>query len=327
MMIGLNYFCDPLLQASSLGCLLLGASCGLIGTLLLLRQACLIGETLSHASYPGLMLSALIISSFDLNFFDDSTISHVDLILLLGALISSSLGFYLYSLMTRSRISSDAALGWILASFLGIGVLMASRLQFITPRLYQRSQAFLYGQAATLTMVHVKLLTLEFILILGTFFFGYRSLLCTHFDLPFAKTQKMQHPLFQIWLYALTNALIVSGIRTGGVLVIAAILVAPAVASRAFSTSVKQMAIGAALIGAFSSFIGHVASVEVELFLHDKSVDTIFFPTGPSIAIVACLLALLFRLLTPRTGVVYMVWQRRKRTGELLKALNEQRKP
>lgn len=53
---------------------------------------------------------------------------------------------------------------------MGLGVVFASRIQFTHPLWYQQSQVFIYGQAATMTDVHIyiygalSLLTIAFIL-------------------------------------------------------------------------------------------------------------------------------------------------------------------
>ena len=45
----------------------------------------------------------------------------------------------------------------VLSIFLGVGVVLASRIQFTHPLWYQQSQVFIYGQAATMTDSHIAI--------------------------------------------------------------------------------------------------------------------------------------------------------------------------
>lgn len=283
------------------------------------------GETLSHASYPGLMLSALFLAYGPRNAILGPHRLIIDAVILFGALLTSSLGLYLYSRMRQWRIYSDAALGWILASFLGIGVLIASRLQFAAPTLYQRVQTFLYGQASTLAWVHVQLFFILFLVIIISFWLGYRLLLSTHFDREFAKANDLYRPLFQAWIHILTSSLVVTGIRAGGVLVMAALLVAPAVAGRTMANSMAQMGFWALIVGALCGLLGNILSMELETWAHSIGFEGVtLLPTGPAIALVACTLAVAIRLFWPNRGIAYKLISQRAQKKMLLKMLQRQ---
>ena len=51
------YFTDAVLRAPTIGCMLMCFSAALIGVVVVLRKQSLIGEALSHAAYPGVVLT------------------------------------------------------------------------------------------------------------------------------------------------------------------------------------------------------------------------------------------------------------------------------
>lgn len=306
-----EYFTDPLIRASSLGTLFLGASSGLIGGLLILRRASLMAETMSHASYPGLMLGVLVLASFGYNVRDVNSLWQIDAMAFVGAACGAMLGLGFYSWLLRLRVPNDSALCWVLSSFLGLGVLMASRLQFMAPRLYQRAQSFLYGQASTLVDWHVVFFAGLWLVTLISVWLFFRAFLVAHFDPTFAKTQHYYPRALRVWLHLLTIALMVTGIRGGGVLVMSALLVAPAITARLLTYRLSYMLVLSMLLGALTAFVGNAASLEVDFSYMDAHEPGIL-PTGPSIALVGCAMAWIACFFAPQQGVIAKLWRRQK---------------
>ncbi|HMO66318.1 MAG TPA: metal ABC transporter permease, partial [Verrucomicrobiota bacterium] len=50
---------DPAVRAALLGAVLLGVSCGLLGSLIVVRRLALVGDALSHAVLPGVAVGFL----------------------------------------------------------------------------------------------------------------------------------------------------------------------------------------------------------------------------------------------------------------------------
>ena len=59
-----DFFTDPVLRAPTLGSMLMCLSSSLVGVLVVIRKRSLLGEALSHAAYPGVVLSAWIFALF-----------------------------------------------------------------------------------------------------------------------------------------------------------------------------------------------------------------------------------------------------------------------
>src|SRR5271169_5906084 len=56
----MSMFFDPISRASSVAAILIGISCSLLGCLLIVGRRALLAETITHASYPAVLLGLLI---------------------------------------------------------------------------------------------------------------------------------------------------------------------------------------------------------------------------------------------------------------------------
>ena len=142
----IDLFLDPSFRASTLGTIFMCIAAALIGVLSFVKRRSLIGETLSHATYPGVILAALIAAPFCAVGDAPSTF----ILLAVASLCALAGALSIRLLEKKLRLHADAALCFVLASFLGLGVLLASRIQFTHPVWYKYTQTFLYGQAATI---------------------------------------------------------------------------------------------------------------------------------------------------------------------------------
>ena len=56
----INYFTDPVLKAPTIGSMLMCFIAAFVGTFSVLKKRSLVGEAISHASYPGVICSLLL---------------------------------------------------------------------------------------------------------------------------------------------------------------------------------------------------------------------------------------------------------------------------
>lgn len=290
-----HYFTDPVLQAPTIGSMLMCLSSALVGVIVFLRKRSLLGEALSHAAYPGVVLSVLFMAVF----FPESS-DGVALAILVGAFITSLLGLWVIEKMERKfKVKSDAALCFVLSVFFGVGVLVASRIQFSHALWYKTVQIFLYGQAATMINIHVAIYGVLALVLVISLFLLYRQIQMTIFDRDFSKTVGLAISWIDTLLFLLLVFAIVIGIRSVGVVLMAGMLIAPAVAARQFSNRFWIVLIWAAIIGAFSGFLGNYLSVEMPAWGNWK----FSLPTGPMILLVAAAICILALLFAPQNGL------------------------
>lgn len=313
-----SYFVDPLLRAPTLGSMLMGIASSLVGVVLVLNKRSLLGEALSHAAYPGVVLGVAALATFFPKLDELMGIA-----ILLGAFLSAWAGLWLIGWMQRrGGVASDAALCFVLASFFGVASLLGSHMQHVLPVWYRQIQSFLYGQAATMTDIHILIYGVLALLIIGIFTLFYRPIEAMLFDRSFAKSVGVRVVRMERLLSALLILSVVVGIRSVGVVLMSGMLIAPAVAARAWTHRLSVLLCLSSCFGAVSAFVGNVLSNELPRWTSQTS----SLPTGPVILLSAVILCLLSLCLSPRGGVLFRyvrMWRFRLqcRVENILKAL------
>ncbi len=286
--------------------MLMGLVASLVGVLVYVRKRALIGETLSHAAYPGIVLGV----SFFSVFFDNHPITF-PLVLFFGAFVSGMLGLWLVHFLEKKfSLNSDTALCFVLSTFLGIGVLIASRLQFSEPVWYQKVGALLYGQTATMLWVHVYIYAILCALILVFILLNHSALKIVNFDLGFAKMNRFAIKRLEGATIVLIVLAIVVGIRTVGVVLMAGMLIAPAVSARQYANKFWQMFVFSSLFGIGIGFFGLVLSVNGSIWLSQKYGEKLALPAGPVIILLAVLVTLFTLVFSFKRGLIIRVIRR-----------------
>jgi manganese/zinc/iron transport system permease protein len=283
-----DFFTDPVLRAPILGSMLMCFSTGLIGCLVFLQKRSLVGEALSHASYPGVVLGALIAAAI--------SPGSIALGILIGAFLVGLVGLLAIDQMEkRLNISSDAALCLVLSLFFGIGVLLISSLQVSHALLFRKIQIFLFGQAATMIDVHIVLYGGLTLVMITSVVILFRLLEILHFDPEFAKTVGMRTKVIHGITYLLLMVAIVIGMRSVGVILLSAMLIAPAAAARQWTSNLSSFFGLAGIFGMLAGFLGNVFSISV-------GGPDLSLPTGPMIVLSSTAICLFSLLFAPERG-------------------------
>lgn len=296
-----DYFTDPILRGPTLGCMFMCVAASLMGVVVFLKKQSLLGEALSHAAYPGVVIGMGVAAFLGAGLDEVSF-----LFAMAGALLFSAFGLKAIDwLEKKRRVPSDAALCFMLSSFFGLGILSLSWLQGAYPASARQMQLYLYGQAATMTDLHIAVnggLALLVILFLAAVF---RPLQAILFDEAFAKTSAIASRFLSRALFFLLLLSIVVSIRSVGVILMSGMLIAPVVAARQFTNRLGVLFLLAAVFGALSGFLGNWASsggsdALAELFPGRR----LSLPTGPMIVLIGAFFSFLALLFAPKRGVV-----------------------
>jgi manganese/zinc/iron transport system permease protein len=296
-----KYFLDPIYSAPTIGCLLVCVGISFVGVVAFLRSRSLVGESLAHASYPGILLGMLLASYFD----SANSLLNSVVCVVFGGVIFALLGLFLIGkLQSWYRVPSDSALCFVLSSFFGFGVLLASSMQYFATSSYQKSQAYLYGHAATMTYQTLPLYGVLTLLIISQVILFYKEIKILCFDSNFAASVGLNLKIVDTILAFLLAFSIVLGMRSVGLVMVSAMLIAPAIAARQFTDRLSRLFWLSAFFGALSGFFGNVLSVESSLYFSHENYS-LSFPTGPMIVLVSCILCLFSLLFAPKRGVVF----------------------
>lgn len=291
----MEYFFDPIFRAPMFGSIFICIATALIGVFTLLKKQSLLGESLSHTTYPGVMLGAVLSSATLLH---DAFLPTV--ITLFFAFLSAVIGLRLIHWLTnKANVRKDAALCFVLSLFFGIGVVIASRIQITNALLYQKMQTYFYGQAATLNDLHILLYFTITALLIGFIWYAYHIIQVSLFDQKYAKQIGVHQNLIESILFAFLVLSIVMGIRSVGIVLISGMLIAPALAAKQFTSRLSTLFIGSGAIGALSAVLGNLFSYKLSNYLEHG-----YFPTGPSIVLVSIAIAVASLVFSPSKGLL-----------------------
>ena len=274
-------------QMVLLGTALLGLASGIAGTFAVLRKESLIGDGLSHAALPGVVIAFLLTGIKDIE------------ILIAGAALSSITAAWLITItVENSKIKFDGALATILSAFFGLGMVLLTYVQSLNNAGQAGLSKFIFGQAATILARDVYITSAAALIIIVLTALFWKELKLISFDVEYAKT--LQIPVtFTLILYrSLLIMTIIIGIQSVGAILISSLLIAPAVGARQWTNKLGTMCILAGLFGMISAIGGTIWSTSVPKL-----------PTGPAIIVILSILVLLSLIFAPNRG---MLWQFRK---------------
>lgn len=256
---------DPALRTVMLGTATLGFVSGCLGTFAVLRRQSLLGDAVSHAALPGVVLAFLL--------FGRSPV-----VLLIGAAASGLTAMLLVSGVTRfSRVPFDSALAGALAVFFGAGLMLKSLSQGTGAAGIDR---YLFGQAATLLPRDIWVIAGAGALALTLLGLFWKELKLLTFDRDFAAGLGLPVVALDILLTGLLVLSIVIGLESVGVVLMSALVVAPAAAARQWTDRLGVMTLLAGLFGALAGAGGSALS-------HRLSAVGRTVPTGPTIVLCA----------------------------------------
>jgi ABC-type Mn2+/Zn2+ transport system permease subunit/Mn-dependent DtxR family transcriptional regulator len=283
---------DEAVRYALAGSMLLGITCGILGSFLVVRKMALVGDALSHAVLPGVALGFLWNMSKD------------PVAIFIGATIAGLLGTTVVHLIQRTtRLKEDTALGLVLASFFAVGICLVTMIQRLPTGGKSGIDKFMFGQAAAISAGDVKLMAVVTALVIVVICLFYKEFLVTSFDPGFGRVSGLPAQLFHYGLMLLLAFAVVIALQAVGVVLVSAMLITPAAAAYLLTDRMSRMLWLAALFGLVSGAVGSFLS-----FLGNN------LPTGPFMVLAASLVFGLAFFFGPRHGVVVRWWQQRSRS-------------
>ena len=281
----------------ALGTGLLGATSGILGSFAVLRNQSLLGDAISHAALPGIVLAYLF------------TGEKSSFVLLSGAIVCGILGSYFVNdIVKNSRLKTDTALGIILSVFFGVGMMLLTYAQSLEDANQAGLDKYLFGQASTLMQKDVLLMLgflIPSLLLVFTFWNEIKIFL---FDAEYAQTLDIPVHQINLMLTLLIVIIIVMGLQTVGVVLMSSLLLAPAAAARQWTNSLSKMLGIAAIIGAFSGVFGsYISATESNL------------PTGPVVVLIVSLIVFISLLFAPQRGLIAKYFANKEKQKQYIK--------
>lgn len=281
---------DYTFQTVALGSALLGLISGVLGSFAVLRKQSLLGDGVSHSALSGVVVAFLLLGS-------KSTEA-----LLLGALVSGLLAtLFIISIIRHTRVKFDSALALVMSVFFGLGLVLLTYVQKIPNSNQAGLKRFIFGQASALMQRDIFLMAICGAVLLLLVILFWKEFKLFTFDSDFAQSLGFSPKKLNLLLSFMIVLAIIIGLQTIGVILMSAMLIAPAVAARQWTNKLWMMVLLSAVFGATSGIAGTaVSSLMAKL------------PTGPAIVVCVSLIVMVSILFAPGRGILQRLYRRRK---------------
>jgi manganese/zinc/iron transport system permease protein len=264
----------PLLAA-----LLAGGVCGLLGSFLVLRREALLGDAITHAVLPGIVLGFAVSGA------------RSGLPVLLGAGLAAMLAAWLIGqLRTRARMEGGAATGIVFTGFFALGLVL---LEVTGARsvdldvdcvLFGQMETLLWPEATGLSSlidpVALAALPHGLWLLLGVAALAgltvaalWRPLKLLCFDADYAAALGLPVRRLEAALNLLVAAAAVAAFEAVGSILVVALLVAPAAAMRLLTRRYLSQVLGGAALGSGVAVLGYVLAGPLPMALGGVTVN------------------------------------------------------
>ncbi len=264
---------------------LVGAVCAVLSCFITLKGWSLMGDAVSHAVLPGVVLAYLLNLPFVIGAF------------VFGLLSVGAIGF----IQSRSRVKEDTVIGVVFTALFSLGLVMISRVSSDV-----HLSHILFGDVLGISDADLWQTVIAGAVALGTILILRRDLLLYVFDATHARSIGLNTGLLYGALLVILALTIVSALQTVGVILVVAMLITPGATAYLLTDRFSRMMILAVTAGVLSSLIGTYASY----FLDGA--------TGACIVLTQSLLFGLAFLFAPKHGqLARRRQQQRERQAEL----------
>ena len=244
-----------------------GALCAVIGVYVVLRGMSFIGAGIAHASFGGVALGFVT----GLNPFFTA--------ILFCTGVAWGIGF----ISETRRIREDTAVGVFFASTMAFGVLLIGFLKGYNVDLF----GYIFGNILAVTTFDVWASIVLAILVIGVVVFLFKEFLFLTFDSEAAQVAGLPVRFLNYLMLTLISLTVVMSIKAVGIVLVSALIVAPAAAANQLTDDFKQMMLLAALLGVASTWIGLILSSLLDI------------ASGATIVITATIIFFLCSLFSP----------------------------
>jgi zinc transport system permease protein len=255
-MLALSY---AFIQKALICGILIALSSSILGVFLVLRKLSLVSDGLSHVSFAAIAL-ALVLGLNPL-------MISIPLVMLAASLI--------VFMSEKAYIYTDSAIGLIASISIAAGVMIIS----ISGGLNLDVYGYLFGSILAVTYLEIIFAAVLAVLVVTIVIFQKNEWLLITFDSDFARIKKI-NVIFNNTVFTLIQSLvIVVGIKIVGALLMASLIIFPAVTALQISKSFNKMFVFSACIS--------IASVIAGIFLS-------FSFNAPTGSLIVCVNAVIF---------------------------------
>jgi manganese/iron transport system permease protein len=270
----LGFFLDPLaygfMQRGLVAAILVGVVCAVMGAFVVLRGLAFIGDAVSHAAFPGLVIAYML----GIPLYIGGAVAAVGTALAIGAVAR------------RGALRFDTAVGVLFAGTFAFGILLFSTIQGYVADLF----SYLLGNVLGITSADVVQIAILGGIVLLVVAILRKELLYASFDPSGAAASGLPVVTLDYLLLGLVGVTIVVSIQAVGIIMVVAMLVTPAATGQLLVDKFWDLV----KIAIAVSFVSAVSGLYLSFYLNVAS--------GASIVLVETLLFGLALLFSPKSG-------------------------
>ena len=262
-------FAYPFMQRAIIAAIATGVICAVLSCYLVLKGWSLMGDAISHAVLPGMVIAFVLSIPLAIGAF------------LSGIFCAVATGY----LKEHSRVKEDTVMGIVFSGMFAFGLVLLSRIDT-----NQHLTHILFGDMLGITDDELKQTLLIAGATLVIMVLKRKDFMLYCFDPHHARVIGLPVKLLHYGLLCLLALTIVASLQAVGVILVIAMLIAPGIIAFMLCRSFDRMLIVATLVSVFSCVLGTLISFHID------------GATGPCIVIVQAMLfviALLYSRLRP----------------------------
>ncbi len=261
---------DFMQQALIIG-LVVSISAAQLSSFLVLKGWSLMGDAVSHAVLPGIVIAYLLGIPYLIGAFAT------------GLFCAISTGY----ITENSRLKEDTVMGVVFSALFALGVVMFTKIETEL-----HLDHVLFGDILGLTWRDVLGTTILCSFVTIAIFVKRRDLLVFSFDDIHASVIGLNTKLLHYGLLSMLSLLIVASMKAVGIILVIAVLIAPGAIAFMLSDRFERMQIIAMIVAAVCTFVGIILSYHIDS------------APAPTIVVIMTGLFVLVFLFAPNRGIL-----------------------
>jgi manganese/iron transport system permease protein len=238
--LGYDFFVRALIASA-----LVGVACAIVGSFVVLKGMSFIGDAVSHAAFPGIVIAYLVGAP----------------IILGGAIAAIGTALGIGAITRRSGLRSDAIIGVLFAGMFALGVAIFSSIPNYVGDLFH----FLFGDVLGISVGDLGALTLLVLGLLLVLRLLWKELLFSTFDPLGAGAAGLPVRRLDDLLLILIAVTIVISLQAVGIVLVVAMITTPAATAQLLVKRFTSMIQVAALIGVSAAVVGLYLSYSLDI--------------------------------------------------------------
>lgn len=229
--LGFAFFVRALLASA-----LVGVVCAVVGTYVVLRGIAFVGDAISHAAFPGVVVAYMLA----IPFYIGAAVAAVGTALAIGWVTK------------RGGLRQDTVIGVLFAGMFALGVFLFTSIKGYVADLF----SFLLGNVLAIGTADLVALVVLGAAVLGIVALLWKELLYATFDPLGAAASGINVERIEYLFLALVAVTIVVSLQAVGIILVVAMLITPAATAQLLTVRFTRLMVLAAGVGIVSAVLG-----------------------------------------------------------------------